>query len=259
MVSFKIDILMEIVRKAALIITSDGDRTIARSRSSSDYTTITDLRVETFIKDKLIKLSPQSFIIAEESFEPRNIDEWSRSAFVLDPVDGTINFRHSYNASAISLAYFDDGAPVYAVVFDPFRQEMFTAEAGRGTKLNGQTVSVSSVKRVEDALVGFGTTPYDKERGVEMLDVAGRVYSKCQDIRRQGAAALDLAYVACGRLDAFFEMDLKPWDFYGGMLLVREAGGRVSDWDGFPLKGLEKQSVLASNDQIHGLLVDELK
>ena len=258
MVPFGIGILIEIVTKAGSIITSNGDRTIVRSRSDSDYTTVTDLNVETFIKDKLVKLSPKSLIIAEESFDPESISNWSDSAFVLDPVDGTINFRHSYNASAISLAYFDNGAPVYAVVYDPFRPEIFTAEAGSGTKLNGRPVAVSGVENLASSLIGFGTTPYDKDRGIEMLAVAGRVYSRCQDIRRQGAAALDLAYVACGRLDAFFEMDLKPWDFYGGALLVSEAGGRISDWHGAALEGFGKQSVLASNGLIHDMVMDEL-
>lgn len=251
MVSFEIHILAEIVRKASLIIASEGDRTIARSRSSSDYTTVTDLRVENFIKDKLIKLSPESHVIAEESFDNDSIRDWHHSAFILDPLDGTINFRHSYNASAISLAYFKDGYPLYSVVFDPFRDEMFLAERGCGATLNGKKINVSRVSTLEEALIGFGTTPYDKSGGLKMLEITKKIYARCQDVRRMGAAALDLAYVACGRLDAFFEMDLKPWDLYGGMLIVEEAGGTVSDWMGAKIEGLGKIDVLAANGSLH--------
>lgn len=259
MVSFEIGCLVNIVQAASDLITSGGSREIARSRSSSDYTTFTDLKVEAFIKEQLVKLSPKSLIVAEESFESSGTGQWNHSAFVLDPVDGTINFRHTYNASAISLAYFEQGDCRYSVILDPFRKELFTAVRGEGAFLNGSAISVSSVSDLEEALIGFGTTPYDKPRGLRMLSIAARVYSKCQDIRRQGAAALDLAYVACGRLDGFFEMDLKPWDFYGGKLLIEEAGGTVSDWNGSGIKGLDKQSILATNGMLHSQILDEIR
>ncbi len=160
--SFKLNVLVEIVSKASLIITNQGDKSIALSRSSSDYTTFTDLKVENFIKDKLIKLSPKSLIIAEESFDPESVQDWKDFAFVLDPVDGTINFHHNYNASAISLAFIEDGFPLYSVILDPFRNELFPAEKGCGATMNGRKIMVSGVSSLRDALVGFGTTPYDK-------------------------------------------------------------------------------------------------
>ena len=257
--SFKLNVLVEIVRKASLIITEQGVRSIARSRSSSDYTTFTDLKVENFIKDKLIKLSPKSLIIVEESFDPESVQDWKDSAFVLDPVDGTINFHHNCNSSAISLAFFEDGLPLYSVILDPFRNELFAAERGCGATMNGSKIKVSAVSSLRDALVGFGTTPYDKVRGLQMIKVAGMVYPYCQDIRRLGAAALDLAYVACGRLDSFFEMDLKSWDFYGGLLLLTEAGGKVSDWNGENIEGLGKRDILATNGLLHAEMLDRIQ
>ena len=248
--------LMNIVRNASGIMLSGGPPRIARKRSFTDYTTSTDIAVEDQIKRELKALYPTSLVIAEESSLDDYGCNWSASAFILDPIDGTINFFHHIGISAISLAYIEEGKLLHGIIYDPYRDEMFSATRNEGAFLNGNPIEVSSVRELKKSLAGFGTSPYSKEKGLEMLRTASRVYVNCQDLRRLGAAAVDLAYVACGRLDVFFEKDLKPWDFYAGILLISEAGGKTTNWEGSPIEGLHRQDILAGNSDLHEAMLD---
>jgi len=250
--------LMNIVRSASGIMLSGSPPQIARKRSFTDYTTSADIAVEDQIKRELMTLYPSSLVIAEESSLDNYGCDWSGSAFILDPIDGTINYFHHMGISAISLAYMEEGELLHGLIYDPYRNEMFNATRNEGAFLNGNPIRVSSVRELKNGLAGFGTSPYSKEKGLEMLHTASKVYVNCQDLRRLGAAAVDLAYVACGRLDVFFEKDLKPWDFYAGILIISEAGGRTTDWKGSPVEGLHRQDILAGNNDLHEAMLDLL-
>ena len=211
--------------------------------------TETDTAAEELTITRLRDAFPQHRILAEES----GGDEWQASGspiWLIDPLDGTNNFAHGFPHVAVSLALLVERQPVVGVAHDPLRDESFTAIAGDGAKLNGELIHVSGIERLANAFLATGF-PYDRrtapDNNIERLD---HFLRRSQGVRRAGAAVLDLAYVACGRFSGFWEMRLKPWDVAAGVLLVREAGGRATDFEGGP-DCVSGEYIIASNDSIH--------
>ncbi|MDE6950980.1 MAG: inositol monophosphatase [Lachnospiraceae bacterium] len=234
-------------REAAAHITVKG---------AADYVTETDKQVQDFIQKSLEKLYPEIQFLGEE----KNNDEVdiSGKAWVLDPVDGTTNLIHDYKRSSISLALANGGKIAAGIVYQPYTEELFYAERGKGAYLNGKRIYVSSAKTMEECLVSVGTDPYNKkELGEQVFRDIYRVFMDCQDIRRSGSAAIDLAETAAGRLDGFFEAKLNIWDYAAGQLLVEEAGGKVTDYAGNALECAMNSSVVCGNPAIHALLVEK--
>jgi len=209
-----------------------------------------DTAAEALILARLREHFPKHRILAEEG----GGDEWQAPGppiWLVDPLDGTNNFAHGFPHIAVSLALVADGAPVVGIIYDPLRDETFAAVSGDGAALNGQPIHVSQVHRLSDAFLATGF-PYDRrtapDNNVARLD---HFLRRSQGVRRAGTASLDLAYVACGRFDGFWEIRLKPWDVAAGVLLVREAGGRATDFAGTP-DCLSGEEIVASNGLIHG-------
>lgn len=171
-------------------------------------------------------------------------------AWILDPIDGTTNFMHDYRHSAISLAYVKDGAPEIGVIYQPYTDEMFTAVINMGAYLNGKLIHVSEINNLKESLIAVGTCPYNREYADETFDRMKRIFLSCMDVRRNGSAALDLAYVACGRHEAYIERQIKAWDYAAGMLIVKEAGGKVYDLEGELSKIKVKSPMIATNGKI---------
>lgn len=218
----------------------------------ADYVTQVDMSIQKYLSEELARLAPEIGFLGEES----GLQEMSGDTFwILDPIDGTTNLIHDYQHSAISLGLYRKGEIVMGVIYDPFREEVFCAEKGKGAYLNGKPIHVSEADVLGETIIAFGTAPYDKELGPENFLRVQKVFEKSQDIRRTGSAAIDLAYVACGRTGGFFEVRLSPWDFAAGKLLVEEAGGKVTAFSGAKLELLKRGSVLATNGRIH----EELK
>ena len=178
--------------------------------------------------------------------------------WIIDPLDGTVNFAHGYPAFCVSIACEAAGRLQYGVVYDPLREELFEARCrGGGAWLNGQAIRVSRTDRLDRALVTTGF-PYDiRERLPETLARLGRILGAVQGLRRGGSAALDLCYIACGRLDGFFEENLKPWDTAAGLLLVQESGGRITTIEGGDYD-IYSPNILASNQILHQALLSNL-
>jgi myo-inositol-1(or 4)-monophosphatase len=175
--------------------------------------------------------------------------------WIIDPLDGTVNFAHGYPAFCVSIACEADGVLTYGVIYDPLRDELFEASRGGGASLNGTPIRVSKTARLDRALITTGF-PYDiRERVPETLARLGRLLGVVQGLRRGGSAALDLGYVACGRLDGFYEENLKPWDTAAGLIIVTEAGGKITTFDGRDYD-LYSPNILASNGVLHGELLD---
>lgn len=216
-----------------------------RAKAATDYVTLADTTVQSFLQERLGKLCPEVSFLAEE--QPEFCWDFQTPVWVLDPVDGTTNLIHRFQHSAISLALVAEGKPQMAVVYNPDSGEMFTACRGEGAFLNGQPIRVSRAAKLGDALVSIGTAPGSRKDIPGTFQRMQRAFARCQDIRRLGAASLDLCYVACGRLDAYFEEHLKPWDYAAGILLVEEAGGVVTDRAGGPLEFQPDREVLAAN------------
>ena len=170
--------------------------------------------------------------------------------WIIDPLDGTVNFAHGFPMFCVSIGFEAAGVVEYGVVFDPMREELFEAMRGGGAWVNGRPLKVSRVDQLERGLVATGF-PYDiRERLPETLARMGRAMATSQGLRRAGSAALDLSYVAAGRLDGFFEENLKPWDTAAGMLMVMEAGGKISTFDGSPYD-IYAPNILTSNGLLH--------
>jgi len=220
-------------RKAGAIINRasvDLDAIRVGAKGRSDYVTEVDHAAERAIVDTLLKAYPDHAVLAEES----GASGQSEYTWIIDPLDGTTNFIHGFPQYAVSIALRHRELITQAVVYDPTRNELFTATRGRGAFLNERRMRVSRRDKLPECLIGTGF-PF---RSLEHLDDYVRIFKSVTEhtagIRRPGAAALDLAYVAAARLDGFWEFGLSPWDMAAGSLLILEAGGLVSDFDGEP-------------------------
>lgn len=201
--------------------------------TSIDLVTVVDKECDELIVTSLRKHCDVEHFVTEESFEEGSSIDLS-DTWVIDPLDGTTNYAHGFPQFAVSIAYFKAGIPVIGVIYDPFKKEMFYAIKNRGAFLNDEPIFVSKnrVHTLDHALLATGF-PYDiAGSSVNNIDHFQRIAPRCHGVRRPGAAALDLAYVACGRLDGFWELKLSVWDVAAGILLVEEAGGKVSNLQG---------------------------
>ena len=193
-----------------------------------DYASEVDGLAEAEIVRELKRSMPDCAILGEETGSSGR----GRQTFVIDPLDGTSNFLRGLPHFSVSIALVENGEPLHGVVFDPLRNELFTASRGAGALLNDRKIRVAERKDLGGALLVTGFPPRERARLQPHLDCVGKLLAQAEDVRRTGSAALDLAWVACGRADAYFEAGVKPWDIAAGMLLVREAGGRVCDFQG---------------------------
>jgi myo-inositol-1(or 4)-monophosphatase len=223
-----------------------------------DLVTVADRTVEKLIRTRLGEAFPEHGIYGEEGTRERLDGEYR---WYVDPLDGTTNFAHGFPQFCVSMGLEhrpagtkpeDDGMLVAGVIYDPTRDELFTAERGRGATLNGRPMHVSRIAVLAEGLLATGF-PSRKRHSSPNIHFYQEFTLRSHGVRRAGSAALDLAYVACGRMEAFWEFNLNPWDTAAGILLVTEAGGRVTDFAGKPYR-LESSEILASN----GLIGDEL-
>ena len=213
--------------------------------SSRDVVTQYDVAVQSALVDELHRAFPEAEFVAEE--DPTRTAAAGKVVFVIDPIDGTMNFVKNFHHSCISIGCLMDGQPVAAVVYDPYKKELFHAGRGMGAFLNEESIHVTE-DDLADTLVLFGTSPYHPAATEQTFRMAHRMYSRSLDVRRMGAAALDLCYIACGRAGLFFEMQLSLWDYAAGVLILMEAGGVAMKLDGSPLEyAVKKSSVLVGS------------
>ncbi|MDX1496864.1 MAG: inositol monophosphatase family protein [Salinisphaeraceae bacterium] len=226
-----------------------ADQLKVTAKQARDYVSEVDRNAEAIIIDRISRAYPDHAILAEESGvhgEATDNIQW-----IIDPLDGTTNFLHRFPQFAVSIAARDRGELEIAVVYDPFKQELFTAKRGSGSQLDGRRIRVSRSGPLEHSLIGTGF-PFREDQNIEdYLPLLQKTMQSTAGVRRAGAAALDLAYVAAGRLDGFFELGLKPWDVAAGALLIREAGGVVTDIKDDRSDPVDSGRVLAGNPRIH--------
>ena len=224
-------------------------------KGAVDLVTDFDNRAQRMIFDHLSSCYPEHDFMGEEGLSK---DRGGEFRWIIDPLDGTTNYAHGFPIFCVSIALERKGEIVVGVVFDPMREEMFSAEKGGGAFLDGKKIQVSSVDDLDKSLVATGF-PYDlRQTRVNNIDHFNNFLVRVQAIRRCGSAAMDLCYVACGRFDGFWELKLNPWDVAAGVLIVEEAGGNISDFKNgeFSIFGSE---ILASNGLIHNQMVEVLQ
>jgi len=226
-------------------------------KGTVDLVTQYDVAVEKFVMERLQVDFSEYILIGEESHEGSyHYDK----AIYIDPIDGTTNFVHGFPHLALSIGVWEEGKPVMAVVYNPILEEMFWAVRGEGAYLGEKRLSVSTQDTLQQSLIGTGF-PYAKvNAGVEyhwVIDCLTNLLPHIRDIRRLGAAAVDICYLAEGKIDAFYEIDLKPWDVAGGILILQEAGGKVSNVAGNAYD-FDDKSIVCSNGLVHEQLLEKL-
>ncbi|MCC6469512.1 MAG: inositol monophosphatase [Alphaproteobacteria bacterium] len=257
-----ITIMIRAARKAARGLVRDFgevEQLQVSRKGPADFVSNADLKAEKTLREELERARPDFGFLMEESGASKSGD--GRHRFIVDPLDGTTNFLHGLPHFAVSIGVERDGELIAGVVYEPTRDEMFWAEKGQGAHLNDRRLRVSAREQMRDAVIatgipfmGKGSDPGHRHYLGQMAAVMGQVAG----IRRWGTASLDLAYVAAGRFDGFWEMHLSPWDMAAGIVLVREAGGFVSEVDGGN-KMLDSGAILASNDRLHQELSQVLR
>lgn len=256
-----LEIAKDIALEAGALLRRGQEKgfSLDRKSTSIDLVTEYDQMAEELIVGQLKKAFPTHGIVAEEgsSKKPTSDEEFR---WYIDPLDGTNNFAHKIPHFAVSMGLFKGSEPHLGIVLDPMRDQLFWAQRGAGAFMNGESISVTSETTVEQSILASGF-PYDRHTDeVDNIAQMGVFLKKCQGFRRFGACALDLASVACGRYDGFWEFKLSSWDLAAGVLLVMEAGGRVTRIDGGPLGYLtQKNHIVVSNGHIHQEMLDTLK
>ena len=233
----------------------DEPRVIETKSTAIDLVTDVDRASDELVVKLIARRFPQDGIVTEETGRAR--DGSSGVQWIIDPLDGTTNYAHGFPHFAVSIGVERAGEREVGVIYDPVRDELFSAQRGAGALRNGKPMRVSQTAELERALLGTGFAYDVHSAEIRNLVYFERFLRRARAIRRAGSAALDLAYVACGRFDGFWEMHLHHWDVSAGLLLIEEAGGRVSDFDGSPAPATGERMV-ASNGVLHPALLDVL-
>lgn len=251
---------IETAREAGQILLEKYGRKIQISKKGDiNLVTEADLASEKLIIERIRSYYPKHSILAEESGESdiAVVDGETRWKWIIDPLDGTTNFAHGYPCFCVTLAVEHNGEIVIGVTFDPTRDDMFSAEKGNGATLNNREIRVSETEELSEALLVTGF-PYDFKRREDFARHLTEFLLKSRGLRRDGSAAIDMAYVACGRFDGFWEEGLNPWDVAAGVLLIEEAGGKISYYDGRKYS-IYSPPICGSNGLIHSEMLAILK
>lgn len=234
--------VLEAVKEAARFCKRDEVEVYCKE-GNSNFVTTADLKVEKFLKEKLAELLPESGFVGEESEQK---DYEKALQWIVDPVDGTANFIREMNLSAISVGLVENGEAVLGVVYNPFIDEAYYAQKGKGAYLNGKPIHVSD-RDFSHAQLCVGFCLYDKTKAEACFRIFERVYMQCDDMRRLGAASVELAALAAGRTDLFFEIRLSPWDYAASAAIIAEAGGYIGSREKQPIRFDKQVTVIAAN------------
>lgn len=244
-----LDKIIETVKEAGKIILSAHNReaSVTAKEGKKNFVTKYDVAVQDFLFAELARNFPEAEFVGEES---ENDIESKALRFIIDPIDGTTNFMQDYRCSCISVALCKENSVIAGVVYNPYTNEIFSAEKGKGAYLNGKRINVSS-RPLSDGLALFGTSPYHPENTDETFALLRKVFDFSRDIRRSGSAAYDICTVACGRCEVFFEKALQPWDIAAGTVILKEAGGIALNYKGEEIVFSSPNDVIFANPEAY--------
>ena len=254
-----INVMVNACRKASKVLIRDFgevEKLQVSVKGPGDFVTITDKKVEKILIDELTKARPNYSVLSEETGEIKNDEEFR---WIIDPIDGTANFLHGIPHFAISVGLEKKGEIICGIIYDPIKDEMFTGEKGNGSYINNQRMRVSGRKKLKDCIIFTGgprQTAQDKE--LSLKEYKNLSLKLLTPIRKMGSAALDMAYVAAGRCDGFWQRNLNHWDIAAGIVLVKEAGGFIKDFKG-ENKYIENENILVTNSYISEEMLEILK
>jgi len=244
-----------IAREAGALLMGYFDKNIkVEYKGDADLVTVADRNSEKLIRERIRETWPGHDVLGEEEGLR---DTGSEFRWYVDPLDGTTNFAHGFPVFCVSMGLQHNNVMVAGLCYDPTRNEMFAAERGKGATLNDRSIHVSKTAKLAESLVGTGFPSHKRHKNPN-VHFYHQITLRTHGVRRAGSAAIDLCYVACGRTDGFWEFNLNPWDTAAGVLMVEEAGGRVTDFKGGPFQ-LNSRETLASNGLIHGALRHEFE
>ena len=241
--------IIETVKKAGEIILSahNQETAVTAKEGKKNFVTKYDVAVQEFLFKELGKAFPEAEFVGEEG---ENDFESNALRFIIDPIDGTTNFMQDYRCSCISVALCRENNVIAGVVYNPYTNEIFSAEKGKGAYLNCKKIKVSD-RPLSDGLALFGTSPYHPENTDETFALLRKVFDFSRDIRRSGSAAYDICMIACGRCEVFFEKGLQPWDIAAGTLILKEAGGVALNYDGREINFSMPNDVVFANPKAY--------
>lgn len=243
----------EIILETKSIVFDKALREKVREKAAADFVTAVDIRISEFVREKLNKLYPHlDFMSEEEEFGTLSQNRW-----ILDPIDGTTNLVFDYQLSSVSLALLLENEIVFAIVYNPFTNEFFSATKGKGAFLNGNKLFVSD-RNISQSLIEFGAGSSRKNEADISFKIAKDIFMDAIDLRRICSSALAISYIAAKRVDGYFERELKPWDYAAASLILQEAGGMITDWQGNRLQFDRPSSIVASNQKNHEYLLNKV-
>ena len=239
--------VIKIVLETDRIFFDEKLRNDVSEKGKFDYVTRADIEISSYLHNRLKEEYPETGFFSEEEKEAEKGNEY----WILDPIDGTTNFMHGLSMSALSLGYCLDGEVVAGIIYIPYTKELFWAEKGKGAFLNDKQIYCTKKEKLEECLGILELNAYFKNDYESALSHSEKIYLNCQDIRTFGSVAVDLAYLACGRADVFLGRYLKPWDFAAGMIIIGEAGGKLSGLSGEADINVLNQHIAATNGKVH--------
>lgn len=246
------DEIIDLVKQAGSF--AYDENLITSMKGEADFVTQVDLLISSFLKEKLFELYPEIGFFSEEEE-----GKLSDLCWILDPIDGTTNLVYGYNMSSVSLGLYSDGKIIFGVVYNPFSKECFTAIRGQGAWLNGKKRLQVSNRPMKEAIIEFGAGSTHKDQADANFELAKQIFKQCIDVRRICSSALDLCFIAAGRIDGYFEKVLKPWDIAAGSLILEESGGMISDYLGNPICFEGPTTVIAGNGKTNKPIMETIK
>ena len=255
---YDIEKIKEVVLKIKPLFQNREESSQVKVKGVADFVTAVDTHVQKYMQEELAKLYPEVQLMGEEK-DNSDID-YSKAVWILDPVDGTTNLIHDFHGSSLSLGLAVNKQIILGIIYNPDTGEIFWAEKGKGAFLqiegsdNKKQIHVSTVSEMGNALIGCGASPYNKKWAKLNFETFEKIFEDVADFRRIGSAAIEMAYVASGRMESYLEAKLNPWDYAAGKIIVEEAGGKVTTYDGDDFDPTTVRSIVASN----GIIGDKL-